>query len=115
MKQNIARALCGLALALLVGCATDPIGKSLMSTDVTVDGAMQGWATWVAMGKTTLTQEAQVKEVYVKYQASFDTALSLYKVYYQTKDKTILEKADAILQAASQEVLNLITKFKEVK
>lgn len=106
-----------LAVFLVVGCATknNIVGRSLMTTDVTVDGAMQGWATWVVAKKATLEQDNQVRLAYTKYQIAFGQALELYKVYYKTNDKSALDQADALLTAASQAVLNTITTLKGLK
>lgn len=100
-------------MALLVGCATmtTTAGKLLSSTAITVDGAMQGWAMWVAEGQATMEQGVQVKQAYVKYQASMKVAKAAYGTLVLNGDKSAWDQASAVLQANETALLGLTKSF----
>ena len=100
-------------LALLVGCATmtTTAGRLLSTTALTVDGAMQGWAMWVAEGQASVEQGVQVKTAYVKYQASMKVAKSAYATLVLNGDKSAWEQAALVLQANEAALLTLTKSF----
>jgi hypothetical protein len=102
-----------IGLALLVGCTTftNSAGKVLASSAMTVDAAMQGWATWVSMGKAGPTQETQVKAAYQKYQVAIQTATLAYQAAVVSGDQTAWKQAETVLTQTQSSVLNLISQF----
>lgn len=120
--KSIAPALAvAFLLASLIGCVSGcattqtTAGKLLASTAITVDGAMQGWATWVAAGQSNPQQEAQVKAAYQKYQASMALASSAYAALAAGGDKTAWETAANLLTANQNALLAIITSFQGAK
>ena len=102
-----------LAAALLVpaaGCTTpqNSAGRSLATVTQTVDGAMQGWASWVALGQATAGDEAKVKAVYAKYQLAEQAAERAYLVYTKTGSADPWTAAAASLRASQTDLLNLV-------
>lgn len=97
------------ACLLFVGCQT--VSKTLSSTAVTVDAAMQGWATYVALGQANLEQELSVRNAYGKYQASMRLAKDAYLTSVETGDDAIFDRAARILEANAQSLLALIQMF----
>ena len=100
-------------LALLSGCATmtSTAGRVLATTAVAVDGAMQGWAMWVAEGQASAAQEAQVRGAYVKYQASMKVALSAYRTMTLNGEKAGWDQVAAVLEANQAALIGLTKSF----
>lgn len=80
---------------LLVACASLETNayRVVGSTAVSVDLAMQGWGDWVRQGKATPEDEARVRAVYEKYQASMRAANRAVLAYHNNKNKAELERA----------------------
>ncbi len=110
MRNAIALAA---ALALFVGCASvqTNAGKLLASTAVTVDGAMQGWAAWVAQGRATADQEAKVKLAYSQYQASMSVAQAAFNTMVATGSQAGWSQASAVLTANQAALMSLTQLF----
>jgi hypothetical protein len=102
-----------LACLLGFGCASvqTTAGKLLASTATTVDGAMQGWAIWVAQGHATAQQEAQVRSAYGQYQASMSIALGAYNAMVQSGDQSVWLTASQILASNGAAVVALVQSF----
>ena len=98
---------------LMVGCAslTSTAGRLVSTTAVTVDGAMQGWAMWVAEGQSTAEQGIQVRQAYVKYQASMKVAKAAYGTLVLNGDKSAWDQAAVVLQANEAALLALTKSF----
>lgn len=94
---------------LTSGCQT--VGKTLSTTAVTVDSAMQGWATYVALGQANLEQELNVRNAYSKYQASMRLAKDAYLTAEETGNEAVFERAALVLEANAQALLALIQMF----
>lgn len=99
--------------ALLTGCTSlqSTAGKTLASTALTVDAAMQGWAAWVDKGQAAPDQQQNVRDVYAKYQASMDIAKTAYQTAVATGDQSGWLQAQRILQMNQAALLNLIQTF----
>jgi hypothetical protein len=112
MRQSILT-LTLLACLLGWGCASvqTSAGKLLASTATTVDGAMQGWAIWVAQGHATAQQEAQVKTAYGQYQASMAIALGAYNAMVQSGDQSVWLTASQILASNGAAIVALVQSF----
>lgn len=94
------------------GCATQNApGRILATTVGTVDSAMQGWATFVALGHATPDQESAVREVYAKYQAAESAAERAYVAAAKLNDQSAWSKASAALTASQSDLLALLAKF----
>src|SRR5690242_4426571 len=98
MKTRFAILFAATALAfglvLQFGCATtntfqNNSGKFLATTAATVDAAMHGWAVWVASGKASPGDEAQVKAIYQQYQGSMMLATNAYTLAVKLSDPSI--------------------------
>ncbi len=100
-----------LACLMFTGCQT--VGKTLASTAVTVDAAMQGWATYVAMGNATAPQELQVKTAYLKYQASMKIAKDAYLAAETSGEDSIFDTAALVLENNAQALIALIQIFQQ--
>jgi hypothetical protein len=102
-----------LVATLCAGCATfnSTAGKLLVSTALTVDAAMQGWAQWVIAGQSNPDQELKVKAAYIKYQASMQIAQAAYQTMVVSNDKTYWDKAAEALTSNRVALLALISSF----
>lgn len=100
-------------MALLIGCATtqDNAGKLLASSAVTVDGAMKGWAAWVAQGQATDDQQAKVRTAYAQYQASMSVAQAAFNTLVATGDASGWQKASTVLTTNQQALMALTQMF----
>lgn len=95
-----------------VGCKTpNAEGRALVSVAITVDHAMEGWATYVAAGQASESDEAKVKGAYERYQLAMKAAQGAYLAYEGTKDASGWERASAVLKAAQADLLTLIESF----
>ena len=98
--------------ATLIGCQTQDVpGRTLATTVQTVDAAMQGWATYVALGHAGPAQEAQVRAAYAQYQRAEAAAEKAYLVWTKTPDATGLQVwtvAASALRAAQADLLALV-------
>ena len=115
-KLGIGAALL-MAVWLLSGCITfqDSSGKLLASTVQTVDAAMKGWATYVALGGATPQQEAAVKASYEKYQAVERIAERAYIDAALTGNQDGFTIAAKVLEGARLNLLLLIQQFNNPK
>jgi len=109
MKKLISLLLAAVSVVLITGCAN--VGKSLATTAVTVDSAMQGWATYVALGNATEEQEAQVKTAYAKYQASMRIARDAYVAAATAGNKDLYTSAAEVLEANQFALLSMLSFF----
>lgn len=109
MKRSILSLI--LILAFLTGCQN--VGKTLSTTAVSVDAAMQGWAQYVVTGNATAEQEAQVKGAYSKYQVSMKVARDAYVTASTVGDKSIYEQAALVLRNNKAALLSLISVFQQ--
>lgn len=100
-----------LILLLAPGCVTQTPGRVLATTVATVDAAMQGWATWVALGHATSEQELAVRAAYERYQALQHAAEAAYVAAAKTSDPSVFQRASAALTAAQGDLLYLLAKF----
>lgn len=100
-----------LILLLAPGCVTQTPGRVLATTVQTVDAAMQGWATWVALGHATSEQELAVRGAYDRYQAFQRAAEAAYVAAAKTSDPSVFQRAAAALKAAQDDLLYLLAKF----
>lgn len=94
MKKYIA----SLALIVLTGCALlqssssqfqDKAGRFLSTSAATVDAALKGWGAWVAAGKATAQDEAQVKALYQQYQGYMMVATNAYALAIKLGDPSV--------------------------
>lgn len=111
-------ALAAIALtAFLLGCAStqNTAGKLLASSAVTVDGAMRGWAAWVAQGQATDDQQAKVRTAYAQYQSSMAVAQASFNTLVATGDASNWEKASTVLTANQQALMALTQMFVQQK
>lgn len=108
-----------LGLFLLTGSTCqnyeNTTGKVLVTTAVTVDKTMQGWASYVVATGTTEAQQDGVRKAYSQYQASMDVAQKMYGTYMITKDQGSLEAALNVLANNKLALLNLIAQFSNGK
>lgn len=112
MKQIIPVFLC----LLLVGCTGTPVsnaGKTLVTIAKTVDAAMSGFATWVAVKEKTaapVKQEVinQVELTHSRYRQSMEIAKLAYVNASNNSDMTAWNIALASLEGCKTELLNLI-------
>lgn len=74
---------------------------------------MQGWATYVALGKATADQETDVRSAYGKYQASVSAAEAAYVAAAKTGDDSIWKQASEALRASQRELLALVNQFQQ--
>lgn len=102
-----------IALAFLLGCASvqTNAGKLLATTAVTVDGSMQGWATWVNLNQATPDQETKVRDAYSKYQASMTVAKKAYNTLVTTGDQSAWLQASTVLEANQATFIALVRTF----
>lgn len=110
------------SLALALICATSACsmlqskqttaGKTIASIAIVADGVMKGWASWVALGKATPQDQAEVNANYALYQTAMAAARDAYVVFAQTGDSTEFDKR---LTALTLRKDNLVTttKFKQ--
>lgn len=101
-------------IVMLSGCATsfqDASGKTLASVAQSVDSAMKSWAMYVVTANPPADQQAKVRDIYTKYQVSFDAALKAYNAAVITKDKTAWEQASAALLSAQASLLSIVQAF----
>lgn len=86
-----------LLLSLIcAGCST--VEKSIATTAITVDSAMKGWATHVAMGKATPQDELRVKSAYINYQTSMRAVRAAYSAANIDKTMTAQEALEYSLK-----------------
>lgn len=113
MRSLVSGFLCFIMVAFLTGCTTfqGSAGKTLASTAQVVDSAMQGWATWVVLGKATTEQENKVRAAYTKYQYTMGAARNAYILLGQTGDKLPWEQASLVLTQCKQELLDMVAQF----
>ena len=113
MKQLISL----VALVWLVGCASTPetiAYRVIGSTTIGVDAAMNGWGDYVRVGKATPQDEVVVKKVYESYQQVMRTTKTVVMSYKMgVADQTALEKALDAVEAAKNELVNLITMLRK--
>ena len=77
----------------------------MASTVQTVDAAMKGWATFVAIGGATAQQEASVKAVYEKYQACQRVAEKAYVAAAVSGDRNSFTVAADAMRAVQVDLL----------
>jgi len=110
--------VCGLVLVggCFTGCATQNAPGRILATAVqSVDSAMQGWASYVALGRATDAQQASVRALYEKYQAAESAAETAYVAAAKLGDATIFERASVSLRAAQNDLLQLIEEISRPK
>lgn len=117
MKKLFTSIILGLSLiaAPVMFTACQTAGKTLATTVQTVDGAMQGWAMWVALGKSTPAQEAQVKLAYEKYQAAESIAKNAILDGIKTGNQSGWAAVSAALTNSRTELINLINSFTQTQ
>lgn len=100
------------ALLFLLGCAsfTSNAGKSLASISTSVDAAMKGWATYVAINKLPEAKQVKVREAYEQYQFAMFAAEQMYLSLVKTGDRSGWAKASEALVSSQGALLLLITK-----
>jgi hypothetical protein len=103
--------LIALCAALICGCVTNTPGRILATTTTTVDAAMQGWATYDALGQAEPEQIEKVREAYLRYQEVERIAELAYVASVKTGDKTAWEQSVEALKATQANLLALIAKF----
>lgn len=122
-NRAIAAAFVLLCLSLLLGtgCQTSPeqfADKSLASTAITVDRAMQGWAAWVVVQRANpaadqaqlLRNEGKVLEAYTAYQAAARIARAAWASYSATRaNAPALDSALSALSASQANLVALVT------
>lgn len=115
--RQIQRAVAVLSLTLFMGCAIlggggwqTAGGKFLTSTALTVDAAMHGWATWVASGKATSAEEANVKGIYQHYEGVMMLATNAYVLAVKINDPTVFDAPSNNLFIARSAVVAGATK-----
>lgn len=102
------------ALAILCGCTTTPLDRSakvLTSTVATVDSAMQGYATAVALGAVPVDKQNDVRQLYAQYQTAESIAETAIVAAIKTGDASALEKTSAALIAARDPLLVFLARF----
>ncbi len=105
-------------VVVLMGCATASsrfsavAGKFLSSTALTVDAAMQGWASWVVAGKATPADEASVRAVYGNYQVAMGLATNAYALVVITGDTSLFVEPSNRLVGAKMSVVSSTLKGK---
>lgn len=114
MKTNLTL----IALLLFCGCATKPLTpeevayRTIGTIAHTVDGAMKGWGTYVAEGKATIEQEAQVKEAHDTYRSMMRIAHSvLLSMGSQPEGQNMVATAIEAAQNAADEIITLVIRF----
>lgn len=103
------------------GCASltpyQAAGKTLASTAVTVDKAMQGWARWVVMQRanpasdkaTLAASEAKVRVLYGNYQHAMEVARLAYAAMPEDSQSTpAITSALTAVAACQSELLVLV-------
>jgi uncharacterized protein GlcG (DUF336 family) len=99
--------------ALCLGCrTTNPSGKIIASSAVTVDAAMKGWSVWVHDGKATEAQEVMVRDAFIKYKSIETAARKAYAAAYAAKDDSSMAQVVAALQAAVADLNLIVITFK---
>lgn len=106
----------------LTACQTSKqvAGKTLVTTAMTVDKAMKGWATWVSVQRNNpavdqlklLNKENLVRNAYEKYQASIEMARKAYLTMNATETPEYTAAASdlRVQQAYLISVITEITK-----
>lgn len=112
MKKLIVSLLLGLAIVGMSGCAATP-QKVLVTTVQTVDAAMQGWATWVALGHANVEKEQAVKAAYVKYQLAESVAENALIASMKSGDNSAWKLASQALTEQRTQLVALIEMFKQ--
>ena len=99
-----------IALVLLALSACTSVERTAYrvygSTAIAVDAAMNNWGLWVKNGKASVADEARVKAVYEKYQASQRVVQDLVKAGLYSKDQ--LDFACTAASSAGVDVINLV-------
>ncbi len=115
MKSNLGKFIRAVtlvtALFFLGGCVSNPSGRFLASTVQSVDAAMTGWSDYVAMGHTTVDQEAAIRRAYSRYQAAEQAAEAAYAAATHGGDQSVWERAADALRASQRSLLTLIASF----
>lgn len=98
-----------LALLFLLGCASLETNayRTIGSTAVTVDTAMQGFADATVRGLTTPEQQMNVKAAYNRYQEAMRVAKGSVTIYRTTKDQNQLTAALDAVAIASAHIIDL--------
>lgn len=121
LKQKSMPFLLLIALALMTtGTACQNLEKNayrtIGTTAVLVDGAMNGWGDYVRAGKASAEDEAAVKATYQKYQRSMATLRSAVVAYKTAPEgQAALETALQAVSAASGELILLIEQLSNKK
>ena len=114
MKTKLSAVALVVLLASMIGCASfqSNAGKSLATIASTVDAAMKGWAAYVvASGQVSDSQQASVRDAYLKYQACMVTAQAAYNGLASNSDQTAWNQALAALNAAQGTLVQLVSAF----
>ena len=112
MKTRLSAVALVVLLASMIGCANlqSNAGKTLATIASTVDGAMKGWAAYVvASGQVSDSQQASVRDAYLKYQACMVTAQAAYNGLASSSDQTAWNQALAALTAAQGTLVQLVS------
>lgn len=108
--------LLAIAALLFTGCHTQDVPGRLLTTTVqTVDGAMQGWGSYVALGKATAEQETTVRAAYSKYQSAEAAAEAAYVASAKTGDASVWQRASDALRASQGALITLVNQFTQGK
>lgn len=103
-------------MALLVSCAsTETVAyKTLATTVVSVDAAMNGWGEYVRAGKASDDEQALIRDLYTKYQSSLKSAKAAVDAYYANRvNKTGLDLALNILDESKNQLIDTIFIIKQ--
>lgn len=114
--NSLRKFCCGVSFAIALfftaGCVSqNPAGRLLASTVQSVDAAMQGWSTYVALGNATVDQETAVRSSYAKYQATVAAAEVAYVAAAKLGDESAWQRAANALRASQRDLLTLIATF----
>lgn len=100
---------------LNAGCATPELAayRTLGTTTVLVNAAMNGWGDYVRAGLATPDDQIRVRGAYEKYQASMRVAKSVALAMKDSgaiNDPVWMQVVNAVTKSAN-DVINLIAKF----
>lgn len=102
-----------LAAMFLIACASLERNayRTIGSLAVTVDAAMSAWGQYVRDGKSTVQQQAEVKQRYEEYQASMRILQGAVSAYRLKPDDTALNKALNVASATATDLTVFIYSF----
>lgn len=96
-----------LTLLGLVACSsTDPGGRFLATTAITVDTAMKGWAGYVVLHNLAETNQIGIRNAYVDYQAAMVLATNAYTLSRLAKDPSLFSAPSNRLFSSRSSLVN---------